>query len=887
MRRSPLMLAGIWLLAGTQAPAQTPPETKDAPEPARPSLRAERITGAPPILDGRLDDEVWAGAEVSSDLVQREPKEGVPASERTEVRILYDDAAVYVGIRLFDSRPDSVVAQLARRDNQIYSDWVHVGFDSYHDRRTAFVFGVNPRGVKQDLMVFDDRRLDATWDAVWEVGTTIDSLGWTAEFRIPLSQLRFTPREGEQLWGFQVRRRIARRNELAFWAPLPRNAPGDVSLYGTLRGLGGLRSPRRLEVVPYSVARVTRAPRQAANPLYSPSDYFGSLGADLKYGLTSNLTLSATMNPDFGQVEADPSQVNLTAFETRFEERRPLFMEGGDIFRFGLGEGWWGGEQLFYSRRIGRAPQRRPFVAGGFAEVPDATTLLGAVKLSGKTASGWSIGVLDVATAEEQALTVDSLGRRGREVVEPMSNYAVARLKRDFRTGQSAIGGIFTATNRRLDDNPALGFLRSSAYVGGLDARHRFGGGNYELKGWLMGSHVRGSEEAITRTQRSSVRYFQRPDAAHLDLDPSLTSLSGVAAGAAAWKIGGGNWRGAVDVLVRSPGFETNDLGFQRLADRVSESAFVAYEQFRPGRRFRRWRVDAFEWSQWSYGGERVETAVGGTANFQLLNYWGGHGGAEYYVEALSTDALRGGPALRTPGKLHTWLGLNSDQRRRVSGGLFADLFLEDETDGLSFQLGPTLAYRPSARMELSLGPSAAWNVVPWQYVAERQAGGKPRYVVGRLDQQTASLTARLNYTFTPDLTLQLYAQPFISAGEFTEFQVADAPRAGRLAERFRRLGEGELVRDPTNRAYRVDLDGNGAADFSFPDRDFHFKEMRSNAVLRWEYRPGSALFVVWSQGRSASDPDGGLRLARDARRLLSVEETNVLLVKLSYWLSR
>jgi hypothetical protein len=725
-----------------------------------------------------------------------------------------------------------------------------------------------------------------TWDAVWEAAVQRDSLGWTAEFRIPLSQLRFTAADGEQTWGIQFRRWLARRNEYSFWAPLPRNAPGDVSFYGTLEGLAGLPAPRRLEILPYSVARLTRAAGEPGNPLHRPSHAAGSAGVDVRYGLTSNLTLTTTLNPDFGQVEADPSEVNLTAFETRFAERRPLFLEGADIFHVGVGQDWWGGERVFYSRRIGRPPQRRVAVPGGFVDAPSSTTLLGAAKLSGKTAGGWSIGILDVVTAREEARTIDAEGRRGRETVEPLTNHAVARVRKDFRDGGSGVGAIFTAANRRLGRDDDLAFLRTSAYVGGVDARHRFGGGDYEVRASLLGSRVQGSALAIDRTQRSSVRYYQRPDATHLAYDPARTSLSGAAAAATVLKIGG-NWRGGLDALVRSPGFEINDLGFQRLADRVSESGFVGYRQYRPGKVFRRWQADVFRFSQWTFGGERVETAVGLDGGFQLVNYWGGQFGAEHFFPGLSTDLLRGGPAVRTPARTTVRTGVHTDPRRAVSGRVDLGLSREAATGGASARVAPAVTYRPSARMELSLAPAAARASVPWQFVAAPGVAGEPVHVVGRLEQRTVSLTGRLNYTFLPNLSLQTYLQPFVSAGAYADFREAREPRARRANDRFRLLAGDALTYDPAAGRYAVDRDGDGTADYTFADPQFNVRELRSNAVLRWEYRPGSALFVVWSQGRSDSDLLGRIHLRRDAERLRAAEPTNVFLVKLSYWLDR
>ncbi|HEX2091868.1 MAG TPA: DUF5916 domain-containing protein, partial [Longimicrobiaceae bacterium] len=495
------------LLLGDPAPAQrvasNQPGARQSPPPTTEVrvVQGVRLTGAAPTLDGRLDDSAWTSAEAASDFVQMRPDPGKPASERTEARVLYAEDALYIGMRMHDVHPDSIAAQLARRDaSGVYSDWAHVLIDSYHDRRTGFRFSVNPVGVKKDVLHFDDSNEDVNWDAVWEVATRVDSTGWTAEFRIPLSQLRFSgAADEERVWGVNFSREITRRGEWSWWSPVLPTGGGTVSQSGELRGLQGIRSARRLEVLPYSVARLTRAPGEAANPFYRANDGSMSLGVDLRYGLTSNLTLSATLNPDFGQVEADPSQVNLSAYESYFAEKRPFFMEGANIFAFNVGTDDGSGESLFYSRRIGRTPQRYVDAGDGWVATPEATTILGAAKVTGKTAGGWTLGLLDAVTAREDARLASRTGQVTPEPVEPLTNYLVGSLSRDFRRGESALGLMATATHRQLHGREEFGFLRSAAYSAGITGRHRFAKGTWEASGYLAGSHIRWSEEAILR----------------------------------------------------------------------------------------------------------------------------------------------------------------------------------------------------------------------------------------------------------------------------------------------------------------------------------------------------------------------------------------------------
>ena len=866
-----------------QAGDTVPSGDGEAAPPTLWTVRAER----PPEIDGVLTEPMWASAEAATGFTQMKPTPGEPASERTEVRVLYDDEAIYVAARLWDRSPDLVVAQLGRRDNQVYSDWFYVAIDSYHDRRTAFAFGLNPRGVMMDILLHNDVEDDGSWDAVWEGAARQDGEGWTAEFRIPLSQLRFSPSEvgEEQLWGVNFMRSIARRDEESYWAPTLPDDGRVVSLFGELHGLRNLSPPRRLEVMPYAVASATASPGDAGDPFHRDVDPFGGMGADLKAGITSDLTLTATINPDFGQVEADPSVVNLSAFETFFPEKRPFFVEGVDIFRFGigLGDGDLGNESLFYSRRIGRSPQGD--VDGEYTDVPDATTILAAAKLSGKTASGWSIGVLDAVTADERGRYLDD-GVRGDVPVEPLTNYGVARVMKDFREGKSAVGGIFTATNRSLPESGELDWLRRSAYTGGLDVRHRFGGNAYQVSGSVVGSRITGTPEALDEIQTSPVHYFQRPDADHLDYDPTRTELTGYAAKAELFKLQG-NWRFALFGLAISPGFEANDLGFQTNADLALTGYWAGYQQYEPGPVFRRWNIGTNAWGGTTFGGERA--ALGGNVNggFQLNSFWGGNLGINVSMGEYSTSMLRGGPAFLRPSNWNLWSHFYSDRRRPVSLSLGFNMSGQADTDGGSVSIRPGISVRPSDNADLYLGPSVSWNRDALQYVDSEEVNGEDRWLLGTVDQATVAMTARLDYTFSPTLSLQVYAQPFISAGDYGDFKLVADPRAPDFADRVAPVAEDRISSTVVDdeRSYALDVDGDGTTDWSFDDPSFNFKQLRSNVVLRWEYRPGSAFFLVWSQGRTDYANDGRFRFGDDVDALLGAPGTNVLMLKVSYWL--
>ncbi|HEX6912390.1 MAG TPA: DUF5916 domain-containing protein [Longimicrobium sp.] len=892
--RSALALVAALALAPPLA-AQTSAQAPSLAADARRQAQAVR-TQQPPQIDGVLDDAAWQQAQPLTDFVQRAPNPGAPATLPSEARILYDDGAVYVGIRMRDPSPDSMVAPLGRRDLAgISSEWAHVMIDSYNDRRTAFRFSVNPRGVQKDAFHSNDTNEDLGWDAVWESAARVDSAGWSVEYRIPLSQLRYSGTAGEQTWGIQVTREIARRSEIADWSQIHPDRNGFVSQFGQVGGLSGIRSARRLEVLPYSVARVTREPGDADDPYWSRNAGFGSVGADVKYGLTSDLTLTATINPDFGQVEADPSQVNLSAFETFFQERRPFFTEGSDIFRFdvrfpaGVRGAEFGNDQPFYSRRLGRQPQGRAPRTARYADAPEATTILGAAKLSGKTRSGWSIGLLDAVTAREDVRYVTADGR-DELVAEPMTNYAVGRVIKDFNGGRSAVGGIFTATHRDLEGADALSWLPSSAYLGGLDARHRFGGNNYEVQGSVVGTHVRGSTDAITGIQTRAGHYFQRPDADHLEVDPAATTLSGWMARGQVEKVGGGHWRAGAYGLARSPGLEMNDLGYVRNADWLLGGARVAYEEFRPGRVFRNWNVGVGGWSGWNFGGERLSTGMVAEGFGHFRNNWGSWMGLNHEFQALRADVLRGGPSFVGPAYSSANGGFFTDSRRKVSGEVNYGGWNEWGTAGGGAWAGAYVNVRPSSRVRLSVGPNVNLSRDPWIFVAEGRTGaGESHYVFGDIRNRSISLSTRLNYAFTPRLTLELYAQPFVAAGEYSGFKEVTDGHADTFDGRFHVYAEGTEIDAGEPDEYGVRLDGTGDADFTFRNPDFNFKELRTNAVLRWEYRPGSALFVVWSHGRSHFAPDGSFQVSRDFGRLFDdalAPPTNVLLVKVNYWLN-
>jgi hypothetical protein len=816
-----------------------------------------RRAAQPPVIDGRDDDAVWREIEPITAFREWQPHEDTDPRFQTEARITYDDRNLYAFVRAYDPHPDSILKLLARRDAWTPSDKIWLEIDSYHDRRSGFEFGVNAAGVKIDIAITDDGNEDDAWDAVWDVATTVDSLGWTAEYRIPLSQLRFAPSDSVT-FGFMVIRDVQRFTERFSWPVLRRSRTGFTSQFGELRGLTGLSSPRRLEVTPYAVTKSVSVANASGGYDREPQM---TGGADIKYGLTSNLTLDGTVNPDFGQVEADPAVLNLTAFETFFPERRPFFIEGTGIFRFNVNCSAvnCGGEGLFYSRRIGRSPQ----MAGdyGDANSPTATTILGAAKLTGRLANGLSLGLLEGVTQQE-------VGTQNR-TIEPSTNYLAARAIQDLRGGESGVGVMFTAVNRNLDQwNESA--LRSSAYVGALNFRHRFAGKRYQATGSLDFSTVQGTAQAIDATQTSSVHYYQRPDAG-VTYDPTRTKLGGNAQEFSFGKVGGQVTRWETAYLRRSVGFEVNDLGFLQRADQQSWSTWFSLNGNKPTKIYQRAFWNFNWWQYWTTtGGLPTERAFNTNLHAQLNSRWWIHTGGT--VGGLGAtycdfDCTRGGPALRRDAFISPWAGIQGDDRKKYRPSLFFNYYRGDGGRSYSANVNPEVEMRVSSQLNTSLGISLTKSVSDQQsYGNFTDSLGNTSYTIAHLPQLTGSVNFRFDYTMSRTLSLQVYAQPFVSKGSYSDIRAVTNPRAPGYDDRFSPYTDTAVTNNPGG---------------------VNFKQFRSNVVLRWEYRPGSTLFFVWTQGRQdfqSAEGQGNLR--DNFSHLFDLRPDNTLLIKASYWLS-
>jgi len=866
---------------------QASSKTGEPKYPPKNNYITSKIETQAPVIDGVLDDKVWGIVEWGDSFTQSIPNEGEAPSQKTSFKILYDDDNIYVGVRAYDTEADKIEKRMSRRD-AMDGDWVDIKIDSYFDHRSAFSFMLNASGVKGDRTIFDDgQNIDYNWDPVWYGKATVDDQGWTAEYKIPLSQLRFGDKQNH-IWGLQITRWLFRKEEASTWQFIPQDAPGLVHYFGELHGIEGIKPKKNFEILPYTVGNYEHYEKEEGNPFATGSDAGFGAGIDGKIGVTSDMTVDFTVNPDFGQVEADPSQVNLTEFETYFEEKRPFFIEGKSItsLQLTMGDSPISRDNLFYSRRIGRNPHYYPELEDGeYTSVPDNTSIISAVKLTGKTKNGVSIGVLESVTAKEMA-EIDLEGARRTQVVEPLTNYFVGRLKKDYNKGNTILGGMFTSTNRDIND-PALDFLHTSAYTGGLDFMHQWKDRTYYLMVNTAFSHVIGSESAILGTQLSPQRYFQRPDAKHVSVDSSRTSLSGHGGTVTFGRSGNGHINYVAWVTWRSPGFELNDVGFLYRADDIMQIAWAQYRIWKPFSIFRSMNINVNQWSGWNFGG--INTYNGGNTNFNMefKNYWSLGSGINAELSGVSIYALRGGPALRYPTSGSIWYYVSSDSRKKLIMTAGGNNHKGADNSSVFQNYYISATYRPVNALSVSAMPSVSMNEQELQYVSTCEYGYENRYLFANIDQTTLSLTLRLNLSITPELSIQYYGQPFISAGDYSGFKRITDPKADEYNDRFVYFDENSQISyDQDEQMYYIDENSDGTTDYDFYDPDFNFKQFRSNLVIRWEYTRGSTLYLVWSQGRTGYDTTGNNSFHNDVQGLFDIFPHNVFLIKLNYWIS-
>ncbi len=894
-------------LAAIPAPAAAQRGSSAAASPL-PAVAASKLSTAVTV-DGRLDEEAWQKAPAAKGLRQYQPHEGNPESLSTEVRFLFDDRALYVGARM--AQPAGVVAPLARRDqlldasgdngsfNSLTTDKLVVRLDPYHNHLDDAWFEVNPSGSKGEQF-----NGDPSWDPVWEVATHVDADGWTAEMRIPFSQLRFST-EPIQTWGLQIWRYVDSLNEQAMWSFRPRDAASGPAFYGHLEGLAIPQQPRQLELLPYAVGggRFDGAAGGSAYGERREGRY--GLGGDLKYLLTTNLTLDATVNPDFGQVEVDPSVLNLSAFETYYDEKRPFFVAGRSAFSFGGMRCMFCSNSsslnAFYSRRIGRPPQLAGYVDGvsDATDTPENTSIIAAAKITGRTSGGYTIGVLNAVTGPETARFLPDVGsREAKQIVEPLTNYFVGRVKKEFRNGATTIGGIVTSVARRTDDAVVDARLHSHAEAAGVDWYHTWHGREYSWMGSTLFTNVAGSPEAVERTQRSSAHYFQRPDREgardglfESGYDPNATAMQGFGLFTRVGKDSGGILRWELMANTRSPGFENNDLAYLNRVDYVWVNGNIGGSFTTPTKSYRSIFTSLGGAAERNFDGDLTRAAIQAYYGMEFLNYWNLRTFWIHEEPALDDRLTRGGPVVKRAGYDFGHFQVSTDARAPVVFDVQIRGSRGIGADSRSFTFAPGLALKPASNVFVQISPTFDYDEGEAQYVTSvadptASAFFGNRYVFGAIRTRTVSISTRLNWTFTPKLTLQLFAQPFVASGDYSSFREFAAPRT--IEKRVYGADMGTIEYRAGDDTYLVDPDGIGpAGQFSFGDPDFTTGALRGTAVLRWEYRPGSTLFFVWTQHRSSYDPASGFGYDRARTAIFDQRPVNVFQVKFTYWIGR
>lgn len=869
-----LLFVAIFLLASNITQAQ---------EDSKNVCRAYSVNPHPPVIDGNLNDDVWLKGYWCGGFTQHEPHNGSVPSQQTEFMISYDADYLYAAFRIYDTEPDKIVSRVTRRDD-IEGDFIALGIDSYFDKRTAFIFTVSVSGTKMDMVMTENGgREDPNWDPIWWAKTSRNANGWTAEMKIPLNQLRFSAAD-EQTWGIQVGRYLQRNQETDFWQHVPKDSPGFVHLFGELHGLKGLTPKRQVEIAPYVVTKTESFKPEEGNPFMTGRRNVVNAGVDAKIGLTNNFTLDLTVNPDFGQVEADPAVINLTEFETYFEEKRPFFIEGSNLLSFPLmfGDGDLASNNLFYSRRIGRSPQHYPDLGDNeYARVPLNTTILGAAKLTGRSSSGLSLGLLESITGNAYA-RIDSAGKRFNELAEPLTNYTVATAKQEFNSGNTIISGMITSTNRSLS-----GILKDeyhqNAFSGGINLMHLWANKKYSFEFKLFGSNVNGTKEAIARTQTSPARYFQRPDIKHVKLDSSRTSLTGTGGLVQFGKVGEGHFRYMTAIAWRSPQLEINDIGYVQNVDDIFQVAWLGIRYWEPTKVYRWLNVNINQWTGWNFGGESTYKGGNVNLNLQLPNYWFVGGGVNWNGENLSVSDLRGGPAIKLPGGWNYWFSLNSDGRRNLILGLSHSAYYGNFNSSVNQNYSLSITYKPLKSLLIRVSPSYSMNKSELAYITNISTSNYTRYIRGNLNRNTWVMSLRVDYSINPELSIQYYGRPYLTSGKYYDFKYVTNPRAGSYSGRFQLYINNQLTYDSDNEEYLVDENSDSITDYSFSNRNFNYLNLQSNLIIRWEYRPGSAIYLVWSHVKEDYYSLYSNSIGNDIDNLWDTHPHNVFLLKFSY----
>jgi hypothetical protein len=837
----------------------------------QPVYTTSRLVTAKPVIDGKLDDDCWKKGTWAGNYTQFVPKEG---ANPTVFNIQYDDKNLYIAFRAFDGEPDKILKLSGVRDETV-GDMVGITFDSYRDYRTGFEFTMTAWGQKVDLVLFNPMNWDFNWNAVWKGKAGIEDSAWVAELEVPLSQLRYSNKD-QQVWGMHTWRWISRLQEESNWERQSKTGPGMLYNFGELRGIKGLKKSRRLEIMPFALGDLRTMEKEPGNPFKENGRAWGgNMGLDAKIGISSNFTVDLTVNPDFGQVESDPSVMNLTAFEPFYEEKRPFFLEGLTIFDYKFGE-----QSLFYSRRIGHSPSLTINPNDSlFVDSPDKTTILSAIKFSGTTSKGLSVGLIQSVTANEYANLSDPAGNKSSAKVEPLTNFMVARVQKGYNAGTTVVGGMLTSANRFITDK-SLEFLSGNAYTGGLDLLHHWKDKEFYIDARLIGSYVNGSSEAITALQESSARYYQRPGADYLDYDTTRTSLSGYGGKFMIGKGSKGFWRYSTGATWLSPGLELNDLGYMNTADAVSQENNISYFVNQPVSIFRTYNIGLEQSNTWNYNGTYLGS--GGHLSFtsEFTNQWSFGANLIYETQSLDTKILRGGYDMIMPQKIMSFGNLATDNSKKFTVRFGYSYEKAANNSASNYQLMPGITYRPFSNLKIGVTGNYMNNQNALQYVTTKDYGSEKRYILGTIDQKTLGLTFRLDLNLTPEFSIQYYGSPFVSRGSYSEFKHVTDPEASDYEDRFA-LYNNVILSDGK---YLLDDNSDNVPDYSINNPDFNFHEFRSNLVAKWEYRLGSFIYLVWSAERSGNTGSSQASIGESYKELRSIYPNNIFLIKLNYW---
>lgn len=814
-----------------------------------------------PKIDGKLDDECWQKTGTwDSGFIQQQPHQAAPPSQQTEIKILYDDKYLYFAIICHDNEPEKMNPILGRRDEN-NGDMAGIALDSYNDKQTAFEFNLTAAGQKVDLMHLGEYGWDFEWNAVWDGKTTVGDSAWYAEMRVPFTQIRFSNKD-EHIWGMHIWRWIHRFQEESQWKLIPVDAPAMVYIFGELRGIKDIPSKRNFEIMPYVKGKYVTDSESSEN--------FGG-GVDGKIGITSDFTLDYTVNPDFGQVEADPSVLNLTSYEVFYDEKRPFFLEGKSILEYNADN-----DMLFYSRRIGHAPSYVPYTdENETLSMPENTSIINALKLTGKNKKGLSLGVVNSMTSKEYA-TISSEDTKIKEAVEPFTNYFIGRVKQDFNKGSTTLGGIATSTIRSIKDEK-LEFLPEKSLVAGLDFEHNWLNRKYFVNAKSFYSKINGSETAISKLQRSSQHLYQREDADHLEYNSQLTSLQG-------WggEVNGGKRSGKFRLTGsmdwRAPGVDLNDVGYMRQADYINEEVNLLYNVNKPKGILLRYYFLLKQEHLWSFGGENLKDLLFSQAKLTFKNYWILNMTLDRTINEIDTRQLRGGPSLRIDANTSAGLIFQTSSSKKLVFATRLDFTKFDDKITWRNKYDFSLSWLINNNFTLSTMTGFTNETNNSQYVTQLTVDEKREYVVGKIDRQTLFTTLRAEYFITPELSLQYYGSPYASIGKYDSYRKVNQSKSKNLSERYLPLY--------INGSNLVDENDEVLLDFNTENPDFNFQEFRSNFVLRWEYKTGSTFYFVWTNTSSIYEDIYNPSITNTFKNISKLQAQNAFMIKLSYWFS-